>query len=189
MTHSEKIAKRKESKAANKVALQSLRKLIKDITEELSLDEERMARRLDAAFSSEYGPINGTVNLLTSIANWPAEAGDASMLSVNKQILEDKFKLDLLLLSDIRNNRGFHTFVTDDLEILTGEEPNYSDYSDDCEIFLDETFNVTVNRPTIDKTQWERLELRAQAKAELELERMKAQVERHKADLAALAQS
>ena len=182
----ERIEKRRAEKVTNRAALKSLRKLINDITEELSLDEEKMAKRIDAAFNSEYGPINGTINLLTAIANWPAEPGDGSMVSTNKQLLESKFNLDLMLLADIRASRGFHTFVTDDLEILTGEEPKYTDYSDDCEIFLAETFDTVVTKPTINKTQWERMELRAQAKAELELERMKTEVERHKEYVAQL---
>lgn len=180
MTREERLAKRKTAKSHNREALKALRTLIMDITEELSLDEEKMERRLDSAFQSEYGPINGTINLLCSIANWPAEAGDGSAVSANKRILEEKFSLDLMMLADIRQARGFHTFVTDDLEILPGTPPIYQDYADDCEIFLEEQFNIQAHKPTIDKTTWERTEARAKAKAEEELERMKAEIERHR---------
>lgn len=188
MTKEERIAKRKLEKANNREALKALRGLIMEITEKLSLDEEKMEKRLDSAFNSEYGQINGTINLLCAIANWPADVGDGASVASNKKIIEEEFKLDLMLLADIRESRGFHTFVTDDMQIMHGVEPKYQDYADDCEIFLQEQFDITAHKPTIDKTTWERAETRAKTNATEELERMKEQVERHKEFVAELEQ-
>lgn len=171
-------AKRDEIKA-NREAGKVLKKLIRDITAGLDLDEERMAKRIDSATRSEYGPINGLINLVAAIANWPVEQGDGSLVSTNRQVLEDKFNLDLVMLDDIRVFRGFHSFVTDDIEIINGVEPDYENYTDYCEIFL-EDLGVKSTRPTINEPKWQAAEIRALKKAKEDKEQLEMEVEIHR---------
>lgn len=160
----ERLQAKREQIQANREASKVLKKLIKDITNSLSLDEDRMAKRIDSATRSEYGAINGLVNLVASVANWPVENGDGSLVSTNRLVLEEKFNLDLVMLDDIRAFRGYHSFVTDELEIINGIEPQYEDYTDYCEIFLEE-LGVKSNRPTICEAKWAAAEKRAKQKA------------------------
>lgn len=200
-----RLATKRETIAANRATLKSLTGLINAIVKELALDDERMAKRMDAALRSEYGPINGMVNLVVSISNWPAEPGDGSMISVNRQILTEKFGLDLLLLDDIKTFKGYHTFVSSELEVIEGVAPQYEDYADYCQIFLEELAEIALasklnkpvarltkadkkviviaSKPTIDENRWVKLEAIAQTKAKLDLEDMVLEVERHKAFL------
>lgn len=200
-----RLATKRETIASNRATLKSLTSLINAIVKELALDDERMAKRMDAALRSEYGPINGMVNLVVSISNWPAEPGDGSMISVNRQILTEKFGLDLLLLDDIKTFKGYHTFVSSELEVIEGVAPQYEDYADYCQIFLEELAEIALanklnkpvarltkadkkaiviaSKPTIDETRWVKLEAIAQTKAKLDLEDMVLEVERHKAFL------
>lgn len=173
----ERLAAKKQIVAANRAAVSKLKSTINSIVNELALDEERMDKRVDSATRSEYGTINGLINLVASIANWPAEPGDGSQVSTNRRVLEDKFELDLMLLEDIRNYRGYHSFVTDDLEIIDGTEPDYENYTDYCEIFL-ETLGVSSNRPSIDAAKWNRAEDKAKAKALEDLASMKEELEK-----------
>lgn len=171
-------AKRNEIRA-NREAGKVLKKLLKDITAGLDLDEERMAKRIDSATRSEYGPINGLINLVAAVANWPVEQGDGSLVATNRQVLEDKFNLDLVMLDDIRMYRGFHSFVTDDIEIINGVEPDYENYADYCEIFL-EDLGVKSTRPTINEAKWQAAEIRASKKSKDDKAQLEMELEIHR---------
>ena len=182
---SSRLDAKKANIQSNREASKVLKKLLKDITNTLDLDEERMAKRIDSATRSEYGAINGLVNLVASVANWPVENGDGALVSTNRLILEDKFNLDLVMLDDIRVYRGFHSFVTDDIEIINGQEPQYEDYTDYCEIFLEE-LGVRSTRPTICPDRWKTAETRAIAKAKTDQTQMLEELAFHKEYLAQL---
>lgn len=182
---SSRLDAKKANIQSNREASKVLKKLLKDITNTLDLDEERMAKRIDAATRAEYGAINGLVNLVASVANWPVENGDGALVSTNRLILEDKFNLDLVMLDDIRTYRGFHSFVTDDIEIINGQEPQYEDYTDYCEIFLEE-LGVRSTRPTICPDRWKTAETRAIAKAKTDQTQMLEELAFHKEYLAQL---
>lgn len=175
----ERLEAKRAKITADREAIKALKTLIKNIVATLDLDEDRMAKRVDSAIRSEYGAVNGLVNLVAAIANWPVESGDGSMVSLNRQTLEDKFNLDLVMLDDIRKFRGFHSFVTDDIEIMEGVEPQYEDYTDYCAIFLEE-LGVTSNRPTICEATWLAAEQRASKKAKEDQAQMKQELEIHK---------
>ena len=164
---------------ANREAVTTLKKLIYNITDRLSLDDESMQRRVDAAVKSEYGPVNGLINLLAAIATWPADQGDGSSVAGNKKILEEEFKLDLLLLDDIRIYRGYHTFIADDLTIIAGQEPSYEDYADYCTIFL-EDLNIKSYKPTIERTKWQLLETKAKARVEKDIVERQEALAKHR---------
>lgn len=182
---SSRLDAKKANIQSNREASKVLKKLLKDITNTLDLDEERMAKRIDSATRSEYGAINGLVNLVASVANWPVENGDGALVSTNRLILEDRFNLDLVMLDDIRAYRGFHSFVTDDIEIINGQEPQYEDYTDYCEIFLEE-LGVKSTRPTICPDRWKTAETRAIAKARTDQTQMLEELAFHKEYLAQL---
>ena len=175
-----KLARKKAIIQADRAAKKALTGLIKNIVTDLSLDEDRMAKRVDSAIKSEYGAINGLVNLVAAISNWPVENGDGSLVSTNRMILEDKFNLDLVMLDDIRRFRGFHSFVTDDIEIIAGTEPDYENYTDYCQIFLEE-LGVKSNRPTINPDAWARAEAKATIKATADQAQMERELAVHKA--------
>lgn len=181
----DRLARTKARIIADREANRTLKKLLKDITSALDLDEDRMAKRIDSAVKSEYGAINGLVNLVASVANWPVEAGDGSMVSTNRAILEDKFNLDLIMLDDIRKYRGYHSFLTDDIEIMEPQEPDYDNYTDYCSIFLEE-LGVTSNRPTICEATWQKTELREAKRAQEDKVQRLQELETHKRLMAEL---
>jgi hypothetical protein len=172
----------REIVASNRVAIGKLKQLVNNITSTLDLDEDRMAKRIDAAMKSEYGAVNGMINLVVAISNWPVEAGDGANVALNRRILEDKFNLDLLLMEDIGSFRGYHSFATDTLEIKEGKEPDYQNYADYCRIFLEE-LGVTTNRPTIEPVAWRGREAKASKDAKDELIKMADAIDRYKLQL------
>jgi hypothetical protein len=156
---------------------------INTIVDELGLDEEKMQRRIEVALRSEYGRVNGMVNLLAAICNWPADSGDGASVGENRKVIKEKLKIDLMLLEDIRTYRGFHSFHTDELEIIDGVEPQYEDYEDYVAILLQDMGLTPYTKATINPEQWEKAEERAKEKAKLDVESMRIAVERHKAML------
>lgn len=177
---SERINEKREVLNKEKATINGLKKKVFDIVDLVGMDEEKVQKRVDAALRSEYGRINGMVNLLAAIVNWPADQGDGSAVGENRRTIEEKLGLDLMLLEDIRTYRGFHTFHTDELEIIDGIEPQYEDYADYVTILL-EDMDLTPGRVTIDPTTWSRTEARTKQKVATDIELMKAAVERHKA--------
>jgi len=160
-----RVQQTRERLAAEKATRTTLNKLLSSITEELALDEARMAKRIDSALESEYGPINGLVNLVVAVAKWPVDYGDGANVGVNRRTLENKFGLDLVMLSELAQLRGYHSFVTDDLDIIEGKEPKYEDYGDYCQIFL-EDLGVVAQRLQITPVAWQGKEARAYVKAQ-----------------------
>lgn len=179
--NNERIESKRTLLANERTTINALKGTINKIVDLLGLDEEKMARRVDAALKSEYGRINGMVNLLSAVANWPAEQGDGTAVGENRRTLEESLKLDLMLLEDIRNYRGFHTFATDELEIIDGIEPQYEDYEDYVAILLEDMGLEPQQRVKLNPTVWAKVERRTKEKAHIEIERMKVAVEKHKA--------
>lgn len=162
-----------------RATIDALKKKIYAIVDLTGMDEEKMSRRVTSALKSEYGRVNGLVNLLAAVANWPAEQGDGSSVNENRMLLEQQLKLDLMLLDDIRTYRGYHTFVTDELEIIDGVEPQYEDYEDYVAILLTD-MKLTPGKVAINPSTWARTEAKTKQNVQLEIERMQLAVERHK---------
>jgi hypothetical protein len=175
----ERIQAKRETIKQDKAAVKRLTDLVYQITDLCGLDEEKMVRRVATAKKSEYGRINGLINLLSSVCTWPAEAGDGASVTANQKLIQDSLDLDLDMLDDIRSFRGYHTFVSDDLEIIDGIEPSYEDYSDYCTIML-EDLGLSSSKPTISRDIWQKAEDRAIDKAGKDLLDMKQAVEEHK---------
>jgi hypothetical protein len=177
-----RLAKARESHKAEAKVIRELVKTINKITDACGLDEERMAKRIDVALNSEYGRINGLINLLSSLAKWPAEQGDGASVATNRAILRDELKLDLILLEDINSYKGYHTFHDDKLEVIQGVEPEYELYEDYCYLMLDSMglLDEKAVRPTISKDKWQRLEARAVERTQAQIELLKAELEQHK---------
>lgn len=164
---------------AERTTLKELINIIDSICELCGLDQEKMVRRISVAKKSEYGRINGLLNLLASLVMWPAEQGDGASVSTNQKLITDTLNVDIDLLEDIKSFRGYHTFVSDELEIIDGVEPNYEDYSDYCHIFL-EGIELAPSRVVLDESKWQNAEKRAKVRAETELKEMEEAVANHK---------
>ena len=180
------IEQKRAARDTNRAAYNALTKLISNIVKEIGLDEEAMAKRIAAAETSEYGTVNGLINLIVAITKWPADAGDGSMVATNRQILRDKFNIDFMLMDDIKVTRGRHTFITDDLTKIDSVEPLYDDYNDYCTLLL-EDLGVISTRATISPAQWAANEKTSRELAELKQQTLQMELENHKAWMASKA--
>ena len=178
MERAQRLAQVKATRTQEKAIIKAIKDKILEITDTCGLDDERMARRVQVALKAEYGRINGMINLLAAVAKWPAEQGDGASVSTNQLMLENDMKMDLMLLEDISSYKGYHTFHTDELEIIDGVEPQYEAYSDHCSLLL-EDLGFERAAAEIVPSRWMSLEKRAVGKAKDDVAELRAAVERH----------
>ena len=178
MERAERLAKVKATRSQEKAIITKIKSQISEIVETCGLDEEKMARRSQVALKSEYGRINGIINLYAAVCKWPAEQGDGTSVSANQLMIENDMKVDLMLLEDISSFKGYHTFHTDELEIIDGVEPQYEQYSDHCSLLL-EDLGFERAAAEIVPSSWAALEKRAISRAKDDVEELRAAVVRH----------
>ena len=174
-----RLKQRKALRTEEKNIIDSLKSELNKITNLCGLDTEKMERRIKVALKSEYGRVNGMINLLAAVSKWPAEAGDGASVSTNQTLIESELGLDLLLLEDISTYKGYHTFHTDELEVIDGVAPQYELYEDYCSILL-ETLGFKAMSSVIEETKWERQEAVAIKRANNDIIALKEAVAIHK---------
>jgi len=159
--------------------------LIKDVGEILSLDDEQLDRRIKATRKSEYGRIPGLINLLASIYAWPISVGgqasdiDSLQEEIIELLQEKGVIIDKELLIDIKETKGYHSFLNDEAELVEGEVPDFEEYS-----YFILTFADNAGLPLVDNklssVKWKAIEAKAYAKAEEEQKLAIEALERHK---------
>lgn len=178
MERTQRLAKVKATRVQEKAIIAKIKSQINEIADTCGLDEEKMTRRIQVAMKAEYGRINGMINLLAAVCKWPADQGDGAAVSENQIMLENDLKIDLMLLEDISSYKGYHTFHTDELEIIDGVEPQYELYSDHCSLLL-EDMGFERAAAEIVPSKWASLEKRAIVKAKDEVAELRAAVAKH----------
>ncbi len=107
-------------------AYTALKSTIIDLVTRLDLDEERIASRINNTKNNDQGIVLGMLELLFSIAKWPANNSEKP--SQEAVDLVDGI-INPVLLSDIQLTKGFHTwFNPTEMEIYEGREPEWDDY-------------------------------------------------------------
>ena len=171
----------RETMAAEKLIIEDLKCKVVALSDLCGLDEERTAKRLQSAIRSEYGRINGLINLLAAMAKWPAEQNDGASVAINQSLIEKEMGLDLMLLEDITKFRGYHSFHTEELEVITGIEPEYSNYTNYCTILLQDFGFESAVSAVIKPENWGKQEAKALKKAKEAIDDLKDALEEHKA--------
>lgn len=173
------IEKIKANRLEEKAVIEIIKGKVTEIVSICGLNEDNTAKRVQVALRSEYGRINGMINLLVGICKWPAEQGDGASVSANQSSIETEMGLDLMLLDDISSFKGYHTFHTEELDIVDGIEPDYQNYQDYCTILL-EDFGFERVSATIGATAWKAAEKRAKIKTKDDVKQLIKEVEEHK---------
>ena len=164
---------------AMRTAEKALKSQIQAIVKTCDLDADTMASRINAAIDNKHGRVIGLINLLSATAHWPADKGEAKSVPTNKLLIADQ--VDTLVLSMLREARGYHTFIAEDLTIMAGIEPNYEQYSELSQILLEDLGLESVPQLTIDRDVWLREEAKAVDKATRDQAEMLEAIEKYKA--------
>ena len=133
------------------------------------MDKNKISRRAKAAMKSEYGKVPGLINLLSAIINWPTDSQTPDNLSTIQDEICANLGLEQVMLDDLREAKGFHTFLTEDQEIMDGSEPDYEEYNMLCELMASK-LNLPVVDMKLSESEWNNREAKAIAKAKQDLE-------------------
>lgn len=161
--------------ALKRESLAKLSTLIKSVAEGLSLDIEKIERRIAQARRSDYGRICEHINILASIYAWPvSERSQASEVPAQQEAMLDilasngvVIEGDLLL--DIKEAKGYTSFINPEtMEEVSALEPVY----DELEYYY-YTFAESAGIPIIDYKMNEQLfaKLEKQALTRIEVEK------------------
>ncbi|MCF6331042.1 MAG: hypothetical protein L3I99_05785 [Sulfurimonas sp.] len=115
---------------------------IKSMASTVNLDDEKLQNRIKYALRSEFGRVMGLTNLISSIACFPCEDGDHSELSRNQNALIETLDIDLCLMEDIKEARGYHSWLrndikSDEIAIVKPIKPDFDAYTMLVEEFLE----------------------------------------------------
>ncbi len=154
--------------------------------EMLGLDDEKLDFSIKMARRSEYGRISELITSLAKVYNWPIE--DVSEIKEIDQLQEDILQYlqadhnitvthDLLI--DIKEAKGFHTFLArDTYELQEAQEPEYDELG-----FYLRTFAEYAGMPIIDYkltySTWSRNERKALAKVQTEQDAAELALAKH----------
>ena len=132
------------------------------------MDKDKISRRVKAAMKSEYGKVPGLINLLSGIINWPTDSQTPDNLSAIQDEICTNLGLEQVMLDDLREAKGFHTFLTEDQEIMDGSEPDYDEYNMLCELMASK-LNLPVIDMKLSESEWNNREAKAIATAQQDL--------------------
>ena len=156
----------------------TMKLLLHSVADEIGYDDEVLDRKIAVTRRSEYGYIPALVNILSAIYNWPitGNGNPAEVEGFREDIVEclksNNIDMDPDLLLDIKEAKGYHSFVDDEANLVEGVEPDYEEYN-----FFMLTFADKAGLPVIDnkltEARWNKLEDKALEKANAELTEMK----------------
>ena len=167
-------------------AINKMITLLQGVADAIGYDEEALERKIAVTRRSEYGRIPALINILSGIYSWPitAHGNPAEVPGLQEDILDylasNSLDIDADLLLDIKEYKGYHSFVSDEAVIVDAVEPDIEEYD-----FAIVTIADIVGLPVVDNkltlAKWNSIEAKAKAKAEAELADMQEALERHKA--------
>jgi len=145
------------------------------------LDEDRLVRRINSAAGSknEYGKVPGLINLLANIVNWPTDESSADGINETREEILAELGIDHTLLEDLREAKGYHSFISDEHELMKGVEPAYDEYRM-LVMLIARKLGIEVVDIKLDEDDWNKAEAKAIIAANKELEDVKVELEKHK---------
>lgn len=161
-------------------SIDTVQSLIKEIGHVAGMDSEALGSRISMATSrSEYGKVPGLINLLSSVCNWPLDKdASTSGMAEAKEAVAGVLPDLIDVLEDIKQAKGYHTFVSDEHELVDGIEPDFEEYT-----MLLNVVASNLQLPVLDvklsEAAWERAEDKAYTKAKESIEAIKVELEEH----------
>jgi hypothetical protein len=148
--------------ALRRESIKALTTKLEDIYEVLGLDLEMLHRKIAASRRSEYGRVPALINILAATYSWPVKDSTRAkdIPELQEQILDELPGLDGDVLLDLKDSKGYHSFLDEAFAKVDGIEPDYEEYS----YFL-LTVADALQLPFVDSKITEELWLKNEAKA------------------------
>mgnify|MGYP006883098749 CR=1 FL=1 len=167
--------------ALRRESIKSLTAKLEDIYDVLNLDHDMLHRKIANSRRSEYGRVPALINILATTYSWPIADNSraADITSLQEDMLDELPGLDGDVLLDLKESKGYHSFLDEAFETVDGIEPDYEEY---------EYFVLTVadalQLPYVDnkitEQLWNKNENKALAKIDIDKDLAAGALARHK---------
>jgi hypothetical protein len=115
--------------ALRRESIKTLVSKLEDVYEDLNLDLDMLHRKIATSRRSEYGRVPALINILAATYAWPIhDSSEAANIPQYQEQMTDLLHLDAEILLDLKESKGYHSFLNDDFEIVDGIEPDYEEY-------------------------------------------------------------
>ena len=166
--------------ALRRESIKALTAKLEDVYDALNLDHDMLHRKIAASRRSEYGRVPALINIIAATYAWPiADNSRASdITALQEDMLDELEGLDGDVLLDLKEAKGYHSFLDETFETVDGIEPDYKEY---------EYFVLTVadalQLPFVDnkitEQLWHKNENKALAKISIDQEQAADALARH----------
>ncbi len=160
-------------------SINTLKECINKAVTIADMETDKVSRRVKAAMKSEYGKVPGLINLLAAIINWPTDSKTPDNLSTVQDKICSELGIEQVMIDDIREAKGFHTFLTDDHDLMDGIVPDFDEYSMLCELIASK-LELSVVDIKLDEATWNKLELKAAENAKITLMEIEVELAEYK---------
>lgn len=165
--------------ALRRESIKSLTTKLEDIYEDLNLDLDELARKIAVTRRSEYGRVPALLNILASTYAFPVkDRTEASNIPQYQEQIAELLHIDGEILLDLKESKGYHSFINDDFETVDGVEPDYEEYNYYI-LTIAEALQIPFVDSKITPTLWKKHQDTALAKIALEQEEAQSALARH----------
>ena len=170
--------------ALRRESIKALTTKLEDIYEECGLDIDMLHRKIAASRRSEYGRVPALINIIAATYAWPiADSSEAANIPQYQEQILDILHLDGDILLDLKDAKGYHSFLNDDFEVVQGIEPDYEEYSYYV-LTVADALAIPYVDSKITETLWQKNEDKALGVISKEQEEAQAALRRHEEVLA-----
>ena len=165
--------------ALRRETLKSLTSKLEAVYEEIGMDIDMWHRKINASRRWEYGRVSALINVIAATYAWPiVDSSEASNIPVLQEQILDILKIDGEILLDLKESKGYHSFLNDDFEVVTAVEPDYDEYN-----YYVLTVADALQLPFVDhkisEQLWDKNEAKALSKIVIEQEEAAQALKRH----------
>jgi len=116
--------------ALRRESVKTMTNTLEEVYEVCGLDLDMLHRKIAASRRSEYGRVPALINILAATYAWPVgDSTHTSEIPQRQEDILDILKLDGELLLDLKEAKGYHSFLDEAFEVVEGVEPDYEEYN------------------------------------------------------------
>lgn len=115
--------------ALRRESIKALTSKLEDVYEEVGMDIDMLHRKIAASRRSEYGRVPALINILAATYAWcVTDSSEAANIPQNQERIAELLHIDGEVLLDLKEAKGYHSFLDDEFQIVDAVEPDYEEY-------------------------------------------------------------
>ena len=116
--------------ALRRESLKTLTAILEEIYEICGLDLDMLHRKITASRRSEYGRVPALINIIAGTYAWPVgSASHANEIPARQEDILSLLKIDGDILLDLKDAKGYHSFLDEEFSTVHAVEPDYDEYN------------------------------------------------------------